>query len=104
MSGGNAQGSNQNLMALLSVVFAVIQALVFIIAWVVPDEAPWAVFIFLWVVAVIFAVVGIVLGAIGLSQADASTRKLPLIGLIANIAVVLFFVLSIAVWAMWEYF
>lgn len=95
--------TGQDLMGKLSVGFAVIQALVFIVSWIVPDEAPWAVFIFLWVVAVIFGVVGIVLGAMGISQADASTRKLPLAGLIANIGVAVFFLLVIAIWAMWEY-
>ena len=95
--------TNQNIMSLLSVVFAIIQALLFIVAWIVPDEAPWAVFIFLWVVAVIFAVVGIVLGSVGVTQSNETTRKLPLTGLIPNIAIVVFFVLSIGIWAIWEY-
>lgn len=90
-------------MGKLSVGFAVIQALFFIISWIVPDEAPWAVFIFLWAVAVIFGVVGMVMGAIGLSQADEASRRLPLTGLIANIGVAVFFLLIIAIWAVWEY-
>lgn len=52
--------------------------------------------------SLIFAA-GIVRGAFGVTQSNQTTRKLPLAGLIANIAIIVFFVLSIGNWAIGEY-
>ena len=52
--------------------------------------------------SLIFAA-GIRLGTVGVTQSNQTTRKLPLTGLIANIAIIVFFVLSIGNWAIGEY-
>ena len=103
MATADSEGIGQRTFGIMSIVFAGFQAFFHITTAIVPDEAPWAVFILLVVVALVFAVLGIVFAIVGLTRRGGSSDSMSMAGLVANTVILVVAIMGWVVWTIGEY-